>query len=355
MSANARPASGSVLEALEANPVYQQQRELFEAMEGLCANGIDADTFPNGVGPFGLVASNPVPTRTVFGSVAYLGRLRATDGTKVKYERLGSVSSPVSEMPVDQYDVRHRDGLHLAHLFLSPYQQRISGKAPLGFTLAEHSFAAGPRPGQSKSGAGASRVVGRFAGKALVWAIRNFWVLLVLGFVVWLLSQEKPKPPQPPPPVRAQAAPSVPAPKPAPPAYVRPATDPNGAPWPVRSSYVAGFSRLNTKGLSQVTIDNTQNSSDAFAKLYAIDGGVSVPVRTVFIAARESFTLDKVSPGAYDVRYRDLDTGGLARSDPFTLEQIREADGTRYSTVRMTLYKVKNGNMKTYELAESDF
>lgn len=131
----------SVLEALHSTPEFRQQKKLFDAMSAMCEEGVDADEMPNGIGEYGLAATNPVPCRTIFGSTAYLGRLRAADGTKVRYERIGSVQSEVSQQPIDMYEISYPSGQELAKLYISPYQKRISGKAPSGFILAENSFA----------------------------------------------------------------------------------------------------------------------------------------------------------------------------------------------------------------------
>jgi hypothetical protein len=143
------------------------------------------------------------------------------------------------------------------------------------------------------------------------------------------------------------------------PEYVRPTTAPNGEPWPVTSGYVVGYDRMNTNGLSTVTIDNTQNDSDVFVKLVSLDGQNAFPVRTFFISAYDKFTLNQVNAGNYDIRYRDLyrdlNTGRLSRSESFRLQEIPIDNGTQYSTLTMTLYKVSNGNMQTYELAENEF
>ena len=53
--------------------------------------------------------------------------------------------------------------------------------------------------------------------------------------------------------------------------------------------------------------------------------------------------------------YRDLGNGGLSRSEQFSLEETETYDGTSYSNITMTLYKVQDGNMQTYDLSESDF
>lgn len=57
----------------------------------------------------------------------------------------------------------------------------------------------------------------------------------------------------------------------------------------------------------------------------------------------------------YDIRYRDLHSGGLSRSEAITLSEVHTDEGAQYSNFTMTLYKVKNGNMKTYGLSEAEF
>lgn len=131
----------SLWDALQSSTEFQKQKELFDAMSAMCEDGIDANEMPNATGEYGLVATNPIPSKTVFGSTAYLGRLRAADGTKVMYRRRGSIiQSSVSKHPIDVYEVTHSTGQKLATLYISPYQKRISGKAPRGFMLAENSF-----------------------------------------------------------------------------------------------------------------------------------------------------------------------------------------------------------------------
>jgi len=108
-------------------------------------------------------------------------------------------------------------------------------------------------------------------------------------------------------------------------------------------------------GRSSVTVDNSRNDSDGFVKLVALDGAQAFPVRQFYIPAFGSFTGKSVTAGGYDVRYRDLATGGLSRSEAISLEEVHSEDGVRFSNTTMTLYKVKNGNMQTYGLAEAEF
>lgn len=151
------------------------------------------------------------------------------------------------------------------------------------------------------------------------------------------------------------------------PRYIRPVTAPNGQPWPVSAGYINGYQQLHEAGLSTVTVDNSQNDSDVFVKLvYLDDSDVFVklvdrdsaqvyPVRQFYIPAFGSFTMNKITKGKYDIRYRDLSNGGLSRSEAFNLEETSTYDGTQFSNITMTLYKVQNGNMQTYGLSETEF
>ncbi len=139
------------------------------------------------------------------------------------------------------------------------------------------------------------------------------------------------------------------------PSYTRPNLAPNGESWPRVAGYVKGFKKLHTDGLSKITIDNSQNNSDVFIKLISINGQESYPVRVFFIPASSQFTINKVRAGLYDIRYRDLDSGSLSKSESFTLEEIETDEGIQYSNFTMTLYKIQNGNMQTYGLSENEF
>lgn len=176
-----------------------------------------------------------------------------------------------------------------------------------------------------------------------------FWYLLA-GFIFWLSIGEKSPPPPGPKPY--QATPPAP---PRAPAWTRPETAPNGSPWPARAGYVKGYQRLHTDGLSSVTVDNSRNDSDVFVKLVSLDESQAFPVRNFFIPAYGTFTVSRVRAGSYDVRYRDLSTGALSRSQAFELEETPMQGGTQYSRLTMTLYKVQHGNMQTYRLSEAEF
>ena len=131
--------------------------------------------------------------------------------------------------------------------------------------------------------------------------------------------------------------------------------DPNGRSWPRTAGYINGFKKLHTGGLSSVTVDNGQNVSPVFVKLFFLDSSKPKKVRVFYIPAYGSFTLSNVTAGNYDIRYQDLVSGDLSKSESFNLHETPTDDGVQYSRLTMTLYKVRNGNMQTYSIPDSEF
>lgn len=191
----------------------------------------------------------------------------------------------------------------------------------------------------------------------LYWDLRITLVVLSLGAfgILYLFEEKQPKqlytPNAPNQPTNYTSKPS----KPGRSTYVRPTTAPNGRTWPVRANYVPGYPQLAGGGRSSVTVDNRRNSSDVFLKLVSLDHVTAYPVRVCFIPAHSQFTFQTVAAGRYDVRYRDLDSGGYSKTDPFTLDETTTYSGIEFSNLSLTLYKVANGNMHTKSIDESEF
>jgi curved DNA-binding protein CbpA len=139
------------------------------------------------------------------------------------------------------------------------------------------------------------------------------------------------------------------------PRYIRKIYAPNGAPWPSNSGYVAGYQQLSPSGLSTVTIDNMQNESDVFVGLFDHRFEKPQPVRWFFISARGKFTIENVKTGTYDIRYQNLDSGAMSKSEPFELREIEGPDETKYSVVTLTLFTVLNGNTRFETIGPEDF
>ena len=90
-------------------------------------------------------------------------------------------------------------------------------------------------------------------------------------------------------------------------------------------------------------------------KLVSLDGPEARPVRHFFIQGRSKFTVSTIRSGSYDLRYRDLESGRLTRSQAFDLTEAEVEGGRKYSVLTVTLYKVRDGNMQSFPLGEDDF
>ena len=125
----------SLMDELKSNEGYQAMLEINKAMAEMARDGCETDELPDAYGEYGYDISNPIPTEAVSGSIRYLGRLNAPDGSKVRYQRIGCYGCPVSKNLVDGYELSHQDGTALGTIYVSPYQTRNSEKAPAGLTL----------------------------------------------------------------------------------------------------------------------------------------------------------------------------------------------------------------------------
>jgi hypothetical protein len=139
------------------------------------------------------------------------------------------------------------------------------------------------------------------------------------------------------------------------PQYKRPRTADNGSPFPKNSGYIKGYPIKLKDGYSQVTVDNSQNSSDVFVKLYALESNPPQSIRVFFIRNGDKFTAKNIKAGNYNVRYQDLNYGGRSRTDSFNLKQLKTLEGITSSDLKLTLYKVANGNMKIHPISEQEF
>lgn len=139
------------------------------------------------------------------------------------------------------------------------------------------------------------------------------------------------------------------------PPYVRPTKADNGVPFPRISGYIDKYPVQLSDGYSTITVDNAKNNSDVFVKLFSLESDSPKAVRVFFIRAGEAFTVEKVRAGTYDVRYRDLDSGGLSRTEEFTLQEVDTGTEIQFSKLKLTLYKVPGGNMKTSAISDNEF
>ena len=99
-------------------------------------DGCDTDTIPGGFGFFGLSENNPIPANGVTGIYDYLSRLYDATCNQVKYTRLGTTNSKVSNRPIDVYEVKSHKGVDI--LYISAYQKRTSLLSPSGYILVDN-------------------------------------------------------------------------------------------------------------------------------------------------------------------------------------------------------------------------
>jgi hypothetical protein len=138
--------------------------------------------------------------------------------------------------------------------------------------------------------------------------------------------------------------------------YARPRMDPHGDPWPAAASYLRTSTKeSHANGYSSIAIDNSGNNADVYVGLTHGVGKRPSRLREAFIPARGRFTMYTLAAGHYDLRFFSLDTGHKARTEAFDLSESRLPDSVQYSTMRMTLYKVLNGNAQTYDLTDDEF
>jgi hypothetical protein len=104
-----------------------------------------------------------------------------------------------------------------------------------------------------------------------------------------------------------------------------------------------------------VTIDNSKNDSDLLLKLIALDSNPPVLATVFLVKAKDTFTVQEIRAGKYEVRYQNLNSGVLSRTDSFTLKETQVANGVEFSKLTLTLYNVVNGNMQTHPISAADF
>jgi hypothetical protein len=128
-----------------------------------------------------------------------------------------------------------------------------------------------------------------------------------------------------------------------------------GVPYPTKTGYIKKCPASAIGGYSSVTVDNSKGGSDIFVKLFKLNVTPPKAASVFFIRAYDTFTVTDIQPGSYDVRYRELNSGVLVRTEQFNLEEIRTAEGVRFSRLRMTTYSVPEGNLHIQPISEDEF
>jgi len=103
----------------------QKQNEMLPTeLRQLLIMGADTDRLPNGKGPFGRTATNPIPVNGPIGEVVYISALRTTNGSYLLGHRVGSNAG------IDVFETVSSDGLDWGLLYFSMYHPRRSRLVP---------------------------------------------------------------------------------------------------------------------------------------------------------------------------------------------------------------------------------
>lgn len=244
------------------------------------------------------------------------------------------------------------------------HRNRLSKRASRGIYRCGNCWHDLPNPFLSSSEQRFQTLLSRSFSAKRIMSISILTALAAVGLlaVVHSCSSERPSSPSSEPigllspttsPTVSSSIPkSNPIPKPKP---IQCHTDDHGVPFPTQSGYLKGYPALAVGGYSSVTVDNSQNSSDVFVKLFTLDTTPPKAASVFFIRANDTFTVTDVQPGNYDIRYRDLTSCGLSRTEQFNLKEVRTARGVEFSRLRLTLYKVFDGNMQIQPISENEF
>ena len=183
-------------------------------------------------------------------------------------------------------------------------------------------------------------------------------VLLAVVLLLWgifSLLDETPRRKQTSQVAESESDYELPRTDPSVPAYKRPETAPNGQSWPAAASYLPGYRILAAGGRSQVTVDNTQNGSDVFLKLVYLNSAKPFPVRACYLPAHSQFLLTELTPGTYDMRYRNLSTGDYSKTVDFVLGETDAGGGADFSTLNLKLSGADGGKTQKGAIPELEY
>ncbi|MCW5934839.1 MAG: hypothetical protein KIT45_11190 [Fimbriimonadia bacterium] len=122
---------------------------------------------------------------------------------------------------------------------------------------------------------------------------------------------------------------------------------------------------IGTLGLCELTVDNTNKDVDAVVKLVRVDNGALA--RFFYIQRGRQTTITEIEAGTYKCyAHTGLDWNSVKRKfnrKPtyskfdlnLTFREIETEDSIEYSTIKITLYQVRDGNAKTRQVNKKEF
>lgn len=116
-------------------PLEEQKKDFLKStVSPESINNKCCDQIPGAYGSFGTTPTNPIPVNGIIGEIVYMSSLRSKTGVGFYYHRLGSLSSPPSNNPIDEYELVAGDASEWRNLFFDCYYPRRSIKVPDGLT-----------------------------------------------------------------------------------------------------------------------------------------------------------------------------------------------------------------------------
>ncbi len=125
--------------------------------------------------------------------------------------------------------------------------------------------------------------------------------------------------------------------------------------FPGATGYIKGYQIKAKTGRSTLTVDNSQGTFDVFIKLFTLSSERPQTIRAFLVKQGQEFTVENVTRGTYDVRYRNLSTCDLFRTPKFKLTEEKISTGIRYSKQTFIIRPVVGGNIQTVRIQENDF
>lgn len=132
---------------------YQDEPEADQekdAREWMISPGLQllpgCDVAPEGRGPFGYGAGNPIPANGPIGELIYLNTLLSPDGKPFLFHRLGSMNHPTYPRMIDAYELVALDGRCWCRLYFDMYFKRRSCKFPEGLQRVAWDQLQSPQP-----------------------------------------------------------------------------------------------------------------------------------------------------------------------------------------------------------------
>jgi hypothetical protein len=131
-------------------------------------------------------------------------------------------------------------------------------------------------------------------------------------------------------------------------------TTKEGYPFPSTTGYIKGYQIKAKTGLSTLTVEN-KGDFDVFIKLFTLSSERPQTIRAFLVKQGQEFTVENVTRGTYDVRYRNLSTCDLFRTPKFKIKEEKISTGIRFSKQTFILRPIVGGNIKSIRIQENDF